>query len=697
MSRSFSPTPFQFDQAERVKPVGDLRLWYNSTGPVRRNDVPTISRVLLCVWAPLAFFCCLTQAWGDGGLRATAPASSTPRWNRALYHHILAKIHPPTFPDRQFSVTAYGAIADGTTNCRFAFERAIEACHKAGGGTVQVAAGTYICNGSIRLLSNVNLHVQAGAVVRFGLNPADYLVPYGPHKGCVLVRYEGVWIYNYEPLIYAIRQRNIAITGRGIFGGGRNRPHSPWLRWYKSQLKKKWADRKLVRAMANHLPAMRKRVMGPGYHLMPEFCDLEFCRNILISGVTFRHSPFWTIHPCFCSNVTIQHVLVHNNRLNMDDGIDLDSSQEVLVQKCHIRTDDDNIVIKSGKNADGWAVNGGRPTENVVIQNNWLSHNIGFGSEMSGGIRDVCALNNTFGNGANIIFMKWGGRRGGFIRHIYFRGITAKNARSLADQAVNWAGKYKLPDAGFAPDIRDWSISRVKIGRISQSPPKGAGHFSPQPVAAMLNLQPVPMANIRFSQVKIQHIQPGLIGFWFKNAADLHFHNVRLNGHPIVNLHPSVHKVGGMLLLRWRPNSAAAGYAIYINGRCVALTHDRLEQTWQIRHPRPSAKPCYFGVGMISKSDRPLLIQNVPYAFFLPPATGVLRKRITMAEQLFAKVWHAPATVPAKYGPPQRSISNLYYWIHAARLVLDNRAATNAMVNMTQDRLNLAIQQVNNR
>ncbi len=659
--------------------------------------MPKFSGMPLTVWTLFALFFGFAQAQTGDGLPAAAPAANTPHWNATLYHHILATIHPPTFPGRQFSVTAYGAIADGTTNCRRAFARAIEACHKAGGGTVRVPAGTYLCKGSIRLLSNVNLHLNFGAVVRFGLNPADYLKRDGPHKGCALVRYEGVWIYNYQPLIYAIHQRNIAITGHGIFGGGRNRSHSPWLRWYKSQLKKKWADRKLVRAMANNLPAMAKRVMGPGYHLMPEFCDLEFCGNILISGVTFRHSPFWTIHPCFCDNVTIQNVVVYNNKLNMDDGIDLDSTQNVLTQKCHIHTDDDNIVIKSGKNADGWIVNGGRPTENVVIQNNWLSHNIGFGSEMSGGIRNVCALNNEFGKGANIIFMKWGGRRGGFIRHIYFRGIKAKIARSLADQAVNWAGKYKLPDAGFAPDIRDWSISRVQIGQISQPPPKGKGRFSPQPVVAMLNLQPVPMADIRFSHVNIQHIQTGLTGFWFKNAAGLHFHNVRLNGQSIVNLHPAAHKVGRIVVLSWQPDSVADGYAVYINGRCVALTHDPLQHTWRIRHPRPSTKPCYFGVGIISASDRPLLIQNVKYSSFPRPAGGRLRKRLAVAERLFSRVWHAPATVPANYTPRQRAISNLYYWIHAARLVLRNTTATHAMVKMARMRLNLAIQKVNSR
>lgn len=607
-----------------------------------------------------------------------ASAAATPHWRQSAYRHILRHIKAPRFAHRTFNVLNYGAAGNHRTDCRRAFARAIAACHQAGGGTVLVPSGRYICNGSIDLLSNVNFHLAAGAVIQFGLNPADYLVRNGPHKGCVMVRYEGVWIYNYQPLISANSRHNIAITGHGIFGGGRNRPGSPWLNWYKTQLKKKWADRKIVRAMANNLPPMSRRVMGPGYHLMPEFCDLDFCRNVLISGVTFRHSPFWTIHPCFCRNVIIQNVHVHNDKLNMDDGIDVDSSQYVLIQNCHIRTDDDNIVLKAGKNADGWEINGGHPTEDIIIRHNWLSHNIGFGSEMSGGIQYIFALDNTFGKSANIIFMKWGGRRGGFIRHIHFRGIFAKTARSLADQAVFWAGKYALPAAAFVPEVRNWSISDVKIGCISQPRPTGSKPYRPQPAAAMLNMEPTPFANIRFNNISIGTMNRGLTGFWFQNTAGIHFKHVTIHNHAIVNLHPRIRDGGTSPELRWQPTKMADGYAIYVNNHCVAITHDPSLDFWRFGQLKPSSKLYYLGIGMIDARDRPLLIQNIKYAGYPHPHMHGLRQLIRQATVLFRQDWRPPSHTPEAYTALQKSLSNLYYWIHSAKLVADNSTASKA-------------------
>ena len=119
-----------------------------------------------------------------------------------------AEIKPPTFPDRDFSVTDHGAVGDGTTDCRPAFDKAIAACHEAGGGRVVVPAGDWLVNGPIHLKSNVNLHLAEGATVRFSTDPADYLP-------AVFTRFEGNEVMNFSPFIYAFEQENIAITGAG--------------------------------------------------------------------------------------------------------------------------------------------------------------------------------------------------------------------------------------------------------------------------------------------------------------------------------------------------------------------------------------------------------------------------------------------------------------------------------------------------
>src|SRR5262245_41270023 len=102
---------------------------------------------------------------------------------------VLSRIRPPTFPDRDFVVTRYGARPDGRTDATLAVRKAIAACHAAGGGRVVVPAGRYV-TGPIVLKSNVNLHVAEGATVLFSRDPKHYLP-------VVKTRWEGVELMNY--------------------------------------------------------------------------------------------------------------------------------------------------------------------------------------------------------------------------------------------------------------------------------------------------------------------------------------------------------------------------------------------------------------------------------------------------------------------------------------------------------------------
>src|SRR2546425_721217 len=57
---------------------------------------------------------------------------------------ILKRIVPPKFPAREFVVTKFGAVGDGTNDCSQAFADAIAACAKSGGGRVLVPAGKFL-------------------------------------------------------------------------------------------------------------------------------------------------------------------------------------------------------------------------------------------------------------------------------------------------------------------------------------------------------------------------------------------------------------------------------------------------------------------------------------------------------------------------------------------------------------------------
>src|SRR5262245_48065429 len=110
-----------------------------------------------------------------GALVAAAPPATAADKGWDTVPGILAQIHSPQFPNRDFPVTDYGAKGDGETNCKPAVDKAIAACHEAGGGRVVVPAGKWLVKGPIHLLSNVNLYVAADSTVLFGTEQADYL------------------------------------------------------------------------------------------------------------------------------------------------------------------------------------------------------------------------------------------------------------------------------------------------------------------------------------------------------------------------------------------------------------------------------------------------------------------------------------------------------------------------------------------
>lgn len=111
------------------------------------------------------------------------------------------------FSRTRFSIVDYGAVKGGETVNTEAIAKAIAACNKAGGGRVVVPEGEWL-TGPVHFKSNVNLHLEENAILRFTDNPSDYLP-------AVMTSWEGMECYNYSPLLYAMDCENIAITGKG--------------------------------------------------------------------------------------------------------------------------------------------------------------------------------------------------------------------------------------------------------------------------------------------------------------------------------------------------------------------------------------------------------------------------------------------------------------------------------------------------
>jgi polygalacturonase/lysophospholipase L1-like esterase len=327
---------------------------------------------------------------------------------------ILARIKAPSFPDRDFVITRYGAKPGA--DCTGAIQAAVEACHKAGGGRVVVPAGEWL-TGAIRLKSNVNLHVAEDATLRWKFDPDNHPV--------VFSRWEGVECMNYSPLIYALGETNIAITGQGTLDGGAD--ETTWWDWNKrsDNPRKQKADRDKLFAMAEAGAPVEQRVFGPGHYLRPNFIQPYKCRNILIEGVKIIRSPMWEIHPVLSQNVIVRGVTVISHGPN-NDGCDPESCRDVLIEDCVFDTGDDCIAIKSGRNADGRRLNA--PTENVIIRNCTMKDGHGgvvLGSECTGGIRNVfvenCAMDSP--NLDRALRFKNNAVRGGTLENVFMRNV----------------------------------------------------------------------------------------------------------------------------------------------------------------------------------------------------------------------------------------------------------------------------------
>lgn len=413
-----------------------------------------------------------------GSLLQPVQAAQTDPWQQA--DAIVRRLRQPLqFRRADYLITAYGARpcqlkkitawisfeeqaltetpVDDAADCYAAIRQAIETCHREGGGRVLIPAGNWFCAGPVVLLSNVHLHLQAGAHLYFSHQPEDYArhgeVDCGGNGKLTVSRWQSNDCLNYSPMIYARNQENIALTGEdwtavlhGQGGVAFNEAGDCWWTWkgklktinavgqssvpnYKAGKPSENAVNPLNaeslrqiapalseemqmliqgqgdkwRADANYLPALseagvplEKRIFGKGHFLRPPMIQLIGCRKVLLEGYEVRDTPFWQHHPVACTDIVIRKVHAKSHGPN-SDGFDPEACNYVLVEDCTFDSGDDCIAIKAGKNRDTQY----GPSQNIVIQHCTMQSGHGavtLGSEMAGGIQHVYARHLLFEN-----------------------------------------------------------------------------------------------------------------------------------------------------------------------------------------------------------------------------------------------------------------------------------------------------------
>lgn len=424
---------------------------------------------------------------------------------------MLSRIQPPVFPEKDFNISDFGAVGDGTTDCTEAFKKAINACTEAGGGRVVVPEGVFL-TGAIHLENNVNLHVSENATILFSQDLKKYLP-------VVFTRFEGVELLNFSPFIYAYEKENIAITGTGTIDG--NADSTIWWPWtgsrrhgWKEGMPNHNKDRNNLFQMAEDNIPVEERVFGEGHYLRVNFIQFNKSKNILVEGVTLKRSPMWEIHPVLCTNVTVQKVHVNSHGPN-NDGCNPESSKDVLIKDCYFDTGDDCIAIKSGRNADGRRI--GVASENIVIQGCTMKDGHGgvvIGSEISGSCRNVFAENCTMSSPhlERALRIKTNSLRGGIVENIHMRNVTVGELR---DAVFRVYFHYMEGDVGkHTPIVRNVYMSNV----TSQKSKYGL---------LLDGYERSPIQNIYLDNCKFNGVAQGNI---IKNVTNLNMDNVYING-----------------------------------------------------------------------------------------------------------------------------------------------------------------------
>jgi polygalacturonase len=249
--------------------------------------------------------------------------------------------------EQEVDARKFGAVGDSATVNTKAIQNAIDHCFQQGGGTVIISGGVY-SSGAIFLKSNVSLRIEKNTKLRAVAGLQHYPVL----KNTRIAGIEMDWP---AAFINAIDVGNVGVTGTGTIDGS-------GYYWWEDY----WTKRE----------SLLKTVPGDliDWHVpRPRLILFERVSDARINGLKLINSGFWTVHICYSKTIELFDLDIYNPVLEVGkkaastDGIDLDSSRDIVVRNCTISVDDDCIAVKSGRGSDGLRIN--IPTENLVIEN----------------------------------------------------------------------------------------------------------------------------------------------------------------------------------------------------------------------------------------------------------------------------------------------------------------------------------------
>lgn len=366
-----------------------------------------------------------------------------------------AGVGAKTFPNgKSFPAGKFGLKNDTTLLSTEALQKAIDACHRSGGGTVEIPKGSYRI-GAIYLKSNVNLHLSKGTMLIASENIDHY-----PERHTRVAGIEMVWP---AAVINILDAENASVSGEGTIDCRGK------VFWDKYWAMRKDYEKRDLRWIVDY---DCKRVRG---------MLISNSRDITLKDFTLMRTGFWACQVLYSDRCTLQGLTINNNiggHGPSTDGIDVDSSTNILVENCDVDCNDDNICIKAGRDADGLRVN--RPTENIIVRGCTTRKGAGLitcGSETSGNIRNVLGYDLKAYGTSSALRLKSAMNRGGTVENIYMTRVIADNVRHVLAADLNWNPSYSystLPKEYEGKAVPEhWTVMLTPV----EPKEKGYPHF----------------------------------------------------------------------------------------------------------------------------------------------------------------------------------------------------------------------------
>ncbi len=422
---------------------------------------------------------------------------------------------------KDYNASMFGVKSNGTTLNTTSIQKGIDYISANGGGRLVFYVGRYL-TGTIYLKSNVTIQLEEGAILVGSLNPLDYEQN-----------------FNWTALIFALDQKNIGITGKGVIDGQGFQ-----------------VANNLVGLIHNGVITDPLKYDRPRETIRPQNIYFRGCRNITIKGILLKDPGSWNQQYDQCRNLVVDGISVDSKSYWNNDGIDIVDCDSVSVTNSYFDAADDGICLKSHSRdficqnvyvhnntirtsangiKFGTASNGGfrniRITKNLVFDT--YRSAITFAAVDGGFVEDVIVDSLTSINTGNVIFLRIGERqagRKGKMNNISISNVYAEVPATKSDAGYNYEGPVEDLPRNISPSsvvgMPDALIENVTLKNIEIRYPGGG---NPNYAKVGLDeLDKVPEMASSYPEFSMFKELPAW-GFFIRHAKGIKFENVTLS------------------------------------------------------------------------------------------------------------------------------------------------------------------------